>query len=122
MQLLKAVKFNKDGLVPVIIQEEATGKVLMLAYMNRQSLKKTIKDKKTCFWSRSRKKLWIKGETSGNLQVVKGIYVDCDGDTLLIKVRQLGKAVACHTGYKSCFYRKVSGARLKVVEKKAKKG
>ncbi|MFH1783398.1 MAG: phosphoribosyl-AMP cyclohydrolase [bacterium] len=122
MQLVKAVKFNKDGLVPVIVQEEKTDKVLMLAYMNKQSLRKTLKDKKTCFWSRSRKKLWVKGETSGNLQIVKGVYVDCDGDTLLIKVRQLGKAVACHTGYKSCFYRKASGSTLKIVEKKEKKG
>jgi len=98
------LKFNRDGLIPVIIQDYKTKDVLMLAYMNRESIKRTLKLKKTCFWSRSRKKFWVKGETSGNFQFVKQIYYDCDQDTLLIKVRQVG--VACHTGNKSCFYRK----------------
>ncbi len=117
MEFLDEIKFDEKGLVPVIIQEEGTGDVLMLAYMNKESLKKTLKDKKTCFWSRSRKKLWTKGETSGNFQVVKNVYFDCDADCLLIKVRQIGQG-ACHTGYKTCFYRKLEGNKLKIVGKK----
>ncbi len=104
---VESLKFDKDGLMPAIAQDYKTGEVLMMAYMNKNSLKKTLKIKKTCFWSRSRQKYWIKGETSGNFQVVKAIYYDCDMDTLLIKVRQLGAGVACHTGNRSCFYRKI---------------
>ena len=104
---VEGLKFDRDGLIPAIIQEYKTGEVLMMAYMNKDSLKKTLKVKKTCFWSRSRKKFWIKGETSGNFQVVKAIYYDCDMDTLLIKVKQMGDCVACHTGNRSCFYRKI---------------
>ncbi|MFH1201356.1 MAG: phosphoribosyl-AMP cyclohydrolase [Candidatus Omnitrophota bacterium] len=99
------LKFNKDRLIPVIIQDYKTKEVLMLAYMNRESLKRTLRLGKTCFWSRSRKKYWVKGETSGHFQFVKGISYDCDQDALLIKVRQVG--VACHTGNRSCFYRKL---------------
>lgn len=102
---MKGLKFDKKGLIPAIIQDYRTGEVLMAAYMNRASLKKTLKSGKTCFWSRSRKKYWTKGETSGNFQFVKGIYYDCDMDALLVKVRQVG--VACHTGKRSCFYRKL---------------
>jgi phosphoribosyl-ATP pyrophosphohydrolase/phosphoribosyl-AMP cyclohydrolase len=102
---LKDLKFGKQGLVPAIIQDYKTGEVLMLAYMNRVSLRRTIKSGRTCFWSRSRQRYWVKGETSGNLQFVKSIYYDCDQDALLIKVRQTG--VACHTGNRSCFYRKI---------------
>lgn len=98
------LKFDKQGLLPAIIQDYRTGEVLMLAYMNKESLRRTIKLGKTCFWSRSRKKYWVKGETSGNYQFVRAIFYDCDMDTLLIKVRQSG--VACHTGNRSCFYRK----------------
>lgn len=104
---IRDLKYDKDGLIPTIIQEYKTGEVLMMAYMNKDSLKKTLKVKKTCFWSRSRQKFWIKGETSGNFQVVKAIYYDCDMDTLLIKVKQMGDCVACHTGNRSCFYRKI---------------
>ena len=104
---VESLKFDKDGLIPAIIQEYKTGEVLMMAYMNKDSLRKTLKCKKTCFWSRSRRKFWIKGETSGNFQVVKAIYYDCDMDTLLIKVKQMGDCVACHTGNRSCFYRKI---------------
>ena len=100
----KDLKYNDKGLIPAIIQDAKTNKVLMLAYMNKASLKKTIKIGRTCFWSRSRKYFWIKGETSGHYQIVKSIYYDCDLDTLLIKVKQFG--AACHTGKKSCFYRK----------------
>jgi len=103
-QNLKGLKFDKNGLIPAIIQDYKTKEVLMLAYMNKESLKRTIKSGKTCYWSRSRRKFWVKGETSGNFQFVKSISYDCDLDTLLIKVRQIG--VACHTGNRSCFYRK----------------
>lgn len=103
---VQSLKFDENGLIPAIIQDYKTGEVLMLAYMNKDSLKKTLKIKKTCFWSRSRKTYWIKGETSGNFQAVKAVYYDCDKDTLLIKVKQLGDCVACHTGNRSCFYRK----------------
>ena len=103
--MTKNLKFNKHGLIPAIIQDYKTGEVLMLAYMNKVSLQRTLKSGKTCFWSRSRKEYWIKGETSGNYQFVKSIAYDCDADALLIKVRQRG--VACHTGNRSCFYRKI---------------
>ena len=100
-----SLKFDKNGLIPAIIQDYKNNEVLMLAYMNEQSLKRTIKLGKTCFWSRSRKEYWVKGETSGHFQFVKGISYDCDADGLLIKVRQIGGA--CHTGNRSCFYRKL---------------
>ncbi|MDW8464923.1 MAG: phosphoribosyl-AMP cyclohydrolase [Chloroherpetonaceae bacterium] len=103
---LSAVKFDKDGLVPVIAQDAVTGKVLMLAYMNRESLEITIAEKKACYWSRSRRELWRKGATSGNTQEVKEILLDCDGDAIVLKVMQKGGA--CHTGYESCFYRRMT--------------
>lgn len=99
------LKFNGQGLIPAIIQDAKTKEVLMLAYMNEESVKRTLELKKTCFWSRSRGKFWIKGETSGHFQYVRSIAYDCDRDALLIKVRQVG--AACHTGKKSCFYRKL---------------
>lgn len=102
---LKDFKYAKDGLIPAIIQDYKTGEVLMLAYMNKESLKRTLNLGKTCFWSRSRCEYWIKGATSGHFQYVKSIAYDCDMDALLIKVRQVG--VACHTGNRSCFYRKL---------------
>lgn len=102
---LSDLKFDVSGLIPVIIQDYRTKEVLMVAYMNRESLRRTIRLGKTCFWSRSRKKYWVKGETSGHFQYVKSIFYDCDADALLIKVRQVG--VACHTGNRSCFYRKI---------------
>jgi phosphoribosyl-AMP cyclohydrolase len=102
---LKQLKFDDKGLIPAIVQDYKTGEVLMVAYMNNESLEKTLEIKKTCFWSRSRSQFWVKGETSGHFQFVKGIWYDCDKDALLIKVRQVG--AACHTGKKSCFYRKL---------------
>jgi len=104
---LDQLKFNPDGLIPTIIQERGAGKVLMMAWMNRESVLKTMETGRTCFWSRSRKKLWIKGETSGHIQKVERISLDCDGDTLLVEVEQIG--AACHEGYKSCFYRDITG-------------
>ena len=102
---LKKLKFDDCGLIPAIIQDFKTKEVLMMAYMNLESIKRTIKLGKTCFWSRSRKEYWVKGMTSGHFQFVKVVYYDCDCDTLLIKVRQIGGA--CHTNKKSCFYRKI---------------
>lgn len=111
------LKFDDKGLIPAVIQDYKTGEVLMVAYMNKESFQKTVKDKKVCFYSRSRKKLWLKGETSGNVQEVKAVYIDCDQDCILIKVKQIGDA-ACHTGYRSCFYRELKGDKLVVVGKK----
>ena len=99
------LKFDKNGLIPAIVQDYKNNEVLMLAYMNEASLEKTLTSGKTCYWSRSRKTYWVKGETSGNFQSVKAVYYDCDMDTLLIKVEQ--KGVACHTGNRSCFYREL---------------
>ena len=104
---INKLKFDKKGLIPVIIQDYRKNDVLMLAYMNRESLRRTLKLGKTCFWSRSRRQFWIKGESSGNFQEVKSIFFDCDADTLLIKVKQKGRGVACHTGRRSCFFRKL---------------
>ena len=103
---LPQLKYDKNGLIPAIIQDYKTGDVLMIAYMNKESLKITLKEGRTCFWSRSRKVYWRKGETSGHVQKVKSIYYDCDKDALLIKVNQIG-GIACHTGERSCFYRKI---------------
>jgi phosphoribosyl-AMP cyclohydrolase len=102
-------KFGADGLIPCITQDIATGEVLMFAFMNAESLTHTLKTRKATYWSRSRQKLWVKGEESGNVQIVKELYTDCDQDVLLIKVEQTGAANAsCHNGYKSCFYRRLS--------------
>ena len=108
MNFLKKLKFNDDELIPAIIQEEGTGRVLMMAWMNESSLKTTIEKGKTHFWSRSRQKYWMKGESSGHTQQVKSIAFDCDGDTLLIQVSQVG--AACHEGYQSCFFRTINDA------------
>jgi len=93
------------GLIPVITQDFKTGKVLMLGFMSKEALKKTLREGKVTYWSRTRKKLWTKGETSDNFQLVKGIFLDCDNDTLLMKVKQIGKV--CHTGNKTCFYKRI---------------
>jgi phosphoribosyl-AMP cyclohydrolase/phosphoribosyl-ATP pyrophosphohydrolase/phosphoribosyl-AMP cyclohydrolase len=101
---LALVTFNDDGLVPAIVQEEGTGKVLMMAWMNAESLQRTFAEGRTVFWSRSRQELWRKGDTSGDRQFVREAYYDCDGDTLLFVVEQEGNG-ACHTGNFSCFFR-----------------
>ncbi|HOC58565.1 MAG: phosphoribosyl-AMP cyclohydrolase [Syntrophaceae bacterium] len=110
--------FNKsDGLVPAIIQDANTKDVLMLAYMNRESWQATLQSGKATFWSRSRQKLWVKGESSGHVQIIKNIYLDCDEDTILLQVEQVGGA-ACHTGHRSCFYRKLQDGDFIVVGEK----
>jgi len=101
-----AVKFNDDGLVPVIAQNSTTGAVLMVAWMNRDTLEKTLASSEVTYWSRSRKEVWRKGATSGHTQRLVEALIDCDGDALLLKVDQIGPA--CHTGAPSCFYRKLS--------------
>ncbi len=118
MQILSEIKFDRDGLVAAIIQDETNNQVLMLGYMNAEAITATFNTGRVCFWSRSRQKLWIKGETSGHTQHVKSIAVDCDGDALLIKVEQ--KVAACHAGYRSCFFREVSpdGESTRVVGEK----
>lgn len=104
--MLPELKYDDNGLIPAIIQDVKNEEVLMMAYMNKASLEKTIDSGKTCFWSRSRQEFWTKGETSGNVQLVKEILYDCDADTLLVKVEQTG-AGACHTGNRTCFYRSI---------------
>jgi phosphoribosyl-AMP cyclohydrolase len=107
--MIPELKYDEKGLIPAIIQDISSNEVLMLAYMNRASLEKTIESGKTHFWSRSRQKYWQKGETSGNVQLVKEILYDCDNDTLLVKVEQKGPG-ACHTGNRTCFFRKVESS------------
>lgn len=107
MSFYDQLKFDAQGLIPAIIQDSQTGRVLMLAWLNRTALEKTLETGKTHFWSRSRQKLWMKGETSGHTQTVKDVAFDCDGDALLIRVEQVG--AACHEGYRSCFFRSVQG-------------
>ena len=111
------IDFNKTaGLVPAIVQDHETGEVLMLAYMNREAFDATLENGKATYWSRSRQTLWVKGETSGNVQLVKEVRIDCDDDTILIKVEQLGGA-ACHTGHQSCFHKKVEKDAIRIVGK-----
>lgn len=102
---LDKLKFDSNGLIPAIAQDYKSHEVLMMAYMNIDSLKQTLETGKASYWSRSRKTYWVKGETSGHIQYVKEIYYDCDGDTLLLKIDQIG--FACHTNERSCFYRKI---------------
>jgi phosphoribosyl-ATP pyrophosphohydrolase/phosphoribosyl-AMP cyclohydrolase len=114
MNILEKIKFDESGLAPAIVQDEHTGQVLMLAYMNREALELTVQTGRTHFYSRSRKKLWRKGETSGNMQTVEAILLDCDFDTILLKVKQSG--AACHEGYQTCFHNLLEdGSAWKVV-------
>ena len=109
--------FSKtDGLVPAVVQDHATGEVLMLAYMNEEAWKATLLTGKATYFSRSRQKLWVKGETSGHVQMIKDIRIDCDNDTVLLKVDQIGGA-ACHKGFRSCFHKIVEGDTIKVTDK-----
>ena len=104
-EILKQLKFDKDGLLCAVVQDYQNQEILMVAWMNKEAFIETLETGKVCYWSRSRRELWRKGETSGHRQMVKSIQIDCDGDAVLIKVDQIGGA--CHTGYRSCFYRKV---------------
>jgi len=113
MELFDQIKYDSQGLVPVIIQDWQNSEVLMVAYMNRESLKTTLETGKTHFWSRSRQKYWMKGESSGHTQQVKEVFIDCDADCVLMKVEQI--VAACHTGYRSCFYRKWENGGLSLV-------
>ena len=109
------IDFDKSGgLVPVIAQEEGSGDVLMLAWMNREAFDETVRTGRACYYSRSRNRLWRKGEESGNVQEVREIFIDCDADTILLKVHQIGDA-ACHEGYKSCFFRKLDKEKITVM-------
>ena len=116
MEFVKHLKFNDDGLIPAIVQDAFNGRVLMMAWMNESALEKTVQTGKTHFWSRSRQKFWMKGESSGHTQKVKDIAYDCDGDTLLVQVEQDG--AACHEGYRSCFFTSIDqdGANSKITE------
>jgi len=102
MKFIDELTFDDRGLIPAVVQDYENNEVLMVAYMSRESLKITLDERRTCFWSRSREELWRKGETSGNIQHVKEIRTDCDKDTILVKVEQVGPA--CHTGERSCFF------------------
>ena len=111
----QVIDFDKGGgIVPVITQDEATGEVLMMAYMNHEAFAETLRTGRACYFSRSRNRLWRKGEESGNVQEVRDVFVDCDADAVLLKVRQVGGA-ACHEGYPSCFFRRVANDTLQVV-------
>jgi len=111
---LPELKYDANGLVPAIVQDAATGEVLMLAYMNGESFRLTVETGYATYYSRSRQKLWVKGESSGNRQRVLELYLDCDLDAVLVKVEQIGGA-ACHTGFRSCFYRQLRDGRLEIV-------
>ncbi len=116
-QFLDSLKYDANGLIPGVVQDNDNGDILMVAYMNRDAVKATLTTGRATFWSRSRQKFWIKGETSGNIQAVKSVYVDCDKDCFVIKVDQTG--AACHEGYRSCFFRQVDseGKETIVLEK-----
>lgn len=112
------IDFDKaGGLVPAIAQDANTGEVLMLAWMNRDAYEETLRTRRACYFSRSRNRLWRKGEESGHIQEVHGVFIDCDADTILLKVHQVGGA-ACHEGYHSCFFRQVDGGTAKVVSER----
>ncbi len=115
MSLIDSVKFDDKGLVTAVAQDANTGEVLMLAYMNKDTLAETLETGTMVYWSRSRQKRWLKGETSGHIQKVKEAYIDCDGDALLFKINQTGGA--CHKGYISCFFRRDNGDEWEVVGK-----
>ncbi|WOJ97278.1 phosphoribosyl-AMP cyclohydrolase [Congregibacter brevis] len=115
LRWLNELRWNEDGLVPAIAQDVSTGKVLMMAWMNEESLRCTFDEGCAVYWSRSRQALWRKGESSGNTQLIKSLRLDCDGDTLLLEVEQLG-GIACHTGREHCFYRKFIDGEWQTVE------
>ncbi len=111
-EILDSLNFNVDGLIPAIAQQHDTNEVLMMAWMNQESIKESLKTNRVCYWSRSRQRLWRKGESSGQEQHLVAMHIDCDGDTLLLKVDQTGPA--CHTGRRSCFYNVVKNDKVLV--------
>ncbi len=112
-EMIGKLPFNADGLLPAIAQQQDSGEVLMMAWMNREALEETLRTGRVCYWSRSRQKLWRKGESSGQVQILKDLLLDCDGDTILLQVDQTGPA--CHSGRRSCFYNAVHGDRMEVI-------
>lgn len=115
MSFLDNIAWNSDGLVPAIAQEAATGQVLMVAWMNAEALQLTVDENRAVFWSRSRNRLWRKGEESGHVQLLKELRLDCDNDVIIMQVEQLG-GIACHTGRESCFYRVLEDGQWKAVD------
>ena len=109
------VKFDKDGLVPAIVQDADTGNILMMAWMNRDALALTVEERRAIYWSRSRQALWRKGEESGHVQQLKELRIDCDADTVLMKVEQIG-GIACHTGRRHCFFQKITDAGIEITD------
>lgn len=119
MSWLDAVKWDADGLIPAIAQDHRSGRVLMVAWMNREALALTVAEQRGIYWSRSRRKLWRKGEESGHVQLLKELRLDCDGDVIVLQVEQLG-GIACHTGRESCFYRRFEAGEWQVVDPELK--
>jgi len=112
---LDAIRWTPEGLVPAVVQDGVSGRTLMMAWMNRESLRSTVATGEAVYWSRSRQRLWRKGESSGNVQKVRDVHLDCDGDVLLLSVEQVG-GIACHTGRESCFFRKLEGNEWSAVD------
>ena len=115
MSISTKINFNEAGLIPAIAQDFETNEILMVAWMNKEAFELTLEKKQAVYFSRSRNKLWFKGEESGNMQIVKDVYTDCDNDVILLKVEQVG-GIACHTGRESCFFQKVNGEKLEITK------
>ena len=120
MSIAEQIKWNEQGLVPAIAQDWQTGEVLMLAWMNREALELSAREGRAIYWSRSRQAIWRKGEESGHVQELKELRIDCDADTVLVKVEQVG-GIACHTGRRSCFYQKLQGERWEITDEPLRK-
>ena len=115
MAISTKINFNEAGLIPAIAQDFETNEILMVAWMNKEAFELTLEKKQAVYFSRSRHKLWFKGEESGNMQIVKDVYTDCDNDVILLKVQQVG-GIACHTGRESCFFQKIDGEKLEITK------
>ena len=115
MSISAKINFNEVGLIPAIAQDIETNEILMVAWMNKEAFELTLEKKQAVYFSRSRNKLWFKGEESGNMQIVKDVYTDCDSDVILLKVEQVG-GIACHTGRESCFFQKINGEKLEITK------
>jgi phosphoribosyl-AMP cyclohydrolase len=115
MPISTKINFNEAGLIPAIAQDFETNEILMVAWMNKEAFELTLEKKQAVYFSRSRNKLWFKGEESGNMQIVKDVYTDCDNDVILMKVQQVG-GIACHTGRESCFFQKIDGEKLEITK------